>query len=73
MTTLTAVSASEIVVRNNGRIVRIPVANLIDVDAQVACTARRALTQQGTPFEVPGAQPRGCRPKNYATYGGIQL
>ena len=73
MTTLTAVSASEIVVRNNGRIVRIPVANLIDVDAQVACTARRALEQQGTPFEVPGAQPRGCRPKNYATYGGIQL
>jgi hypothetical protein len=73
MTTLKAVTSTEIEVRNNGRVVRVPVLNLIQVDDTVASCARAALAYPGTEVNVPSKQPRGCKPRNYATYGGIQL
>lgn len=71
MTTLKAVSQDEIVVCNNGRSLRIPVANLVSVDEVIACCAHKALAAPGTVVEVPSKQPRGCRPRNYA-YAGVQ-
>ena len=72
MTTFVAVSPSELVVRNNGRLVRIPVANLVSVDEAVAACAHAAIKNIGMEIEVPSTQPRGCRPRNYAYAGLLQ-
>ena len=72
MTTITAVSQDEILVKNNGRIVRVFVANLVNVDEHVAFCARTAVANIGTEVEVSGKQPKGCRPRNYAYAGLLQ-
>lgn len=72
MTTITAVSSTEVIVKNNGRVVRIPVANLVNVDETVASCARTAVKFIGEEVNVPSKQPRGCTPRNYAYAGIIQ-
>lgn len=69
MTTLTAVSQTELIVKNNGRIIRIPVANLVKVDETVAACARAAVKNVGNEVIVPGDN---RRPRNARVYGLLQ-
>jgi len=63
MTTLVAVSQTEIIVKNNGRVVRVPVANLIKVDETIASCVRTAVQFIGEEVKVPGdnRKPRHAR------------
>jgi hypothetical protein len=72
MTTITAVNSVEIEIRNNGRVIRVPVLSLLNVDEQVASCTRVAVQYVGQPVNVPSKQPRGCKPRNYAFAGVSQ-
>lgn len=63
MTTLTAVSSTEVVVNNNGRILRVPVAKLIAVDESIASCVRAAVAYPGIEVTVKGdnRKPRHAR------------
>ena len=70
MTTITAVSSTEVIVNNNGRAVRVPVAKLIAVDAEVAAYAQQAVRFIGDTFKVRGARDR--KPRNSVVHGLLQ-
>lgn len=72
MTTITAVSSTEVIVNNNGRAVRVSVASLLVVDEAVASCARVAVQYIGEPVNVPSKQPRGTRPRNSVMHGLLQ-
>jgi len=72
MTTITAVSSTEVIVNNNGRAVRVPVAKLMAVDEQVASCVRYAVQAIGEAVNVPSKQPRGMRPRNAVMHGLLQ-
>ena len=63
MTTLTAVSSTEVIVNNNGREMRVSVAKLIAVDESVAHFATIATRNIGQEVKVPGdnRKPRHAR------------
>jgi hypothetical protein len=63
MTTITAVSGTEVIVNNNGRAVRVPVAKLMAVDAEVAAYAQQAVRFIGDTIKVHGdnRKPRHAR------------
>ena len=63
MTTITAVNSTEVIVNNNGRAVRVPVASLLAVDEAVAHFATIATRNIGQEVKVPGdnRKPRHAR------------
>ena len=70
MTTITAVSQHEVIVNNNGRTVRVPVAKLMAVDEQVAATVRFAVNNVGSEVKVAGRADR--KPRNSVMHGLLQ-
>jgi hypothetical protein len=70
MTTITAVSSTEVIVNNNGRTVRVNVAKLMAVDEQVAATVRFAVGNIGTETKVAGRADR--RPRHSVVHGVFQ-
>lgn len=69
MTTVTALNSTEVIVRNNGRVVRVPVLNLINVDEAVASCARAAVKCIGAEITVPGDN---RRPRHARVHGLLQ-
>lgn len=63
MTTITAVSNTEVIVKNNGRTVRVPAASLVAVDETVASCVRTAVQFIGEEVVVKGdnRKPRHAR------------
>ena len=70
MTTITAVSSTEVIVNNNGRAVRVPVAKLLAVDEQVAATVRFAVNNVGSEVKVAGRADR--KPRHAIVHGICQ-
>jgi hypothetical protein len=70
MTTITAVSSTEVVVNNNGRAVRVEVAKLMAVDEQVASCVRAAVQVIGEPVTVPAGRVR--KPRHATVHAILQ-
>jgi len=69
MTTLTAVSSTEVIVNNNGRTVRVSVEKLMAVDAEVASYARTAVKFIGDTIKVHGDN---RKPRHATVHGLLQ-
>lgn len=69
MTTIKAVSATEVEVNNNGRVRRVPVAALIALDETLASCVRFAVQAIGQDVKVPGDN---RRPRHARVHGLLQ-
>ena len=70
MTTVVFNSQHEIEIKNNGRVVIIPIANFCAIDGELHECAARAQHNPGTEVPVPDKSfARGLRPRNYGAYG----
>lgn len=70
MTTLTAVSSTEIVVNSNGRIARVHVDKLLAVDEAIASHAQYATRNIGETITVASRQDR--RPRHATVHAILQ-
>jgi hypothetical protein len=70
MTTLTAVSSTEVIVNNNGRAVRVHVDKLLAIDEAIASHAQHATRNIGQTITV--ASKRDRRPRHATVHGLLQ-
>jgi hypothetical protein len=70
MTTLKAVSSTEVEVTNNGRTRRVSVAALLAVDEAIDSTVRYAIANIGTDVKVPGKTDR--KPRHAVVHAILQ-